>query len=57
VFLNLIPIFGVTSAYLVLGERLTLAQWVGAAIILAAVTAIVRVQQRPAPASAATGAV
>jgi drug/metabolite transporter (DMT)-like permease len=57
VFLNLIPIFGVTSAYLVLGERLTLAQWVGAAIILAAVTAIVRVQQRPASASAATGAV
>ena len=53
-FLSLIPIFGVASAYLVLGVRLTLAQWDGAVLILAAVTAIVRLQQRPASATAAT---
>jgi drug/metabolite transporter (DMT)-like permease len=52
-FLNLIPIFGVASAYMVLGERLTPAQWVGAALILAAVTAIIRVQHRPALARSA----
>jgi drug/metabolite transporter (DMT)-like permease len=46
-FLNLIPIFGVASAYLVLGERLTLAQWGGTVLILAAVTAIIRLQHQP----------
>jgi drug/metabolite transporter (DMT)-like permease len=48
-FLNLIPIFGVGGAYLILGERLTLAQWGGALLILVAVVTIVRLQQRPAP--------
>jgi drug/metabolite transporter (DMT)-like permease len=36
-FLNLIPIFGVGSAYLFLGERLTVVQWIGGALILLAV--------------------
>jgi drug/metabolite transporter (DMT)-like permease len=48
-FLNLIPIFGVGGAYLLLGERLTLAQWGGALLILAAVVTIVRLQQQPTP--------
>jgi drug/metabolite transporter (DMT)-like permease len=51
-FLNLIPIFGVGGAYLLLGERLTLAQWGGALLILVAVVTIVRLQQQPAPAQA-----
>ena len=41
-FLNLIPIFGVGSAYIFLGERLFITQWIGAIIILTAVVGIVR---------------
>lgn len=41
-FLNLIPIFGVGSAYLFLGERLALIQGLGAGLILAAVMGIGR---------------
>ena len=55
-FLNLIPIFGVGGAYLLLGERLTLAQWGGALLILVAVVTIVRLQQQPAPAQVTTQA-
>jgi drug/metabolite transporter (DMT)-like permease len=55
-FLNLIPIFGVGGAYLLLGERLTLTQWGGALFILVAVVTIVRLQQQPAPAQATTQA-
>jgi drug/metabolite transporter (DMT)-like permease len=55
-FLNLIPIFGVGGAYLLLGERLTLAQGGGALLILVAVVTIVRLQQQPAPAQATTQA-
>jgi len=36
-FLNLIPVFGIASAYLFLGERLTGAQWIGGALILGSV--------------------
>jgi drug/metabolite transporter (DMT)-like permease len=36
-FLNLIPIFGVSGAMLFLGERLGPVQWVGAALIITAV--------------------
>jgi drug/metabolite transporter (DMT)-like permease len=36
-FLNLIPVFGITTAYLFLGERLTAIQWIGAALILVSV--------------------
>jgi drug/metabolite transporter (DMT)-like permease len=43
-------------AYLVLGERLTLAQWGGALLILVAVVTIVRLQQQPAPAQVTTQA-
>lgn len=39
-FLNLIPVFGVTSAYIFLDERLTGIQWMGGAIILLAVLAL-----------------
>jgi drug/metabolite transporter (DMT)-like permease len=33
-FLNLIPVFGVATAYLFLGERLTAPQWIGAITIV-----------------------
>ena len=39
-----------------LGERLTLAQWGGALLILVAVVTIVRLQQQPAPAQVTTQA-
>lgn len=39
-FLNLIPMFGVSAAYLFLGERLVAAQWIGAAAILISVCAL-----------------
>jgi drug/metabolite transporter (DMT)-like permease len=45
-FLNLIPIFAVGGAYLFLGERLAVGQWVGAVLILAAVVMILRLQSR-----------
>jgi drug/metabolite transporter (DMT)-like permease len=38
--INLIPIFGICGAYIFLGERLLLMQWVGAAAILISVFAI-----------------
>jgi drug/metabolite transporter (DMT)-like permease len=47
-FLNLIPIFGVGGAYLLLGERLTLTQSGGALLILVAGGAIFRLQHREA---------
>jgi probable blue pigment (indigoidine) exporter len=41
VYLTLIPVFGVTAAYLLLGEELTRRQWLGAGIVLVAVVAVV----------------
>jgi drug/metabolite transporter (DMT)-like permease len=41
-FLNLIPIFGVGGAYLFLGERLTVVQWIGGTLILLAVVMVLR---------------
>ncbi len=38
----LIPVFGVTASLLVLGERLDLRQWLGAAMVLLAMVAIAR---------------
>jgi drug/metabolite transporter (DMT)-like permease len=38
----LIPVFGVAGGWAFLGERLEPVQWLGAAIVLAAVTAIAR---------------
>ncbi|MCL4301008.1 MAG: DMT family transporter [Anaerolineae bacterium] len=45
-FLNLIPIFAVGGAYAFLGERLAAVQWTGAALILVAVMAMLRFQNR-----------
>ena len=42
IFLNLTPVFGVAAAYAFLGERLTASQWLGAAIILSSVLALLR---------------
>jgi len=41
-FLNLIPIFGVGGAYIFLGERLAVLQWLGAVLILTAVVSTFR---------------
>jgi drug/metabolite transporter (DMT)-like permease len=38
----LIPIFGIAGAFLLLGDRLDIRQWIGAVIVLIAVFAIVR---------------
>lgn len=40
IFLNLTPVFGVATAYIFLGERLMPGQWLGAAMTLAAVLAL-----------------
>ena len=40
IFLNLTPVFGVAAAYVFLGERLTASQWLGAAMILLSVLAL-----------------
>ena len=39
-FINLIPIFGIAGGYVFLGERLSMAQWIGATAILISVFAI-----------------
>jgi drug/metabolite transporter (DMT)-like permease len=43
-FLALIPVFGVAGGALALGERLGPAQWIGAALVLLAVQALVRAE-------------
>jgi drug/metabolite transporter (DMT)-like permease len=53
-FLNLIPIFGVGAAYLFLGERLSLVQSIGGALILLAVAMVLRWQRGDATPSSAT---
>lgn len=40
VFINLVPVFGVTAGYLALDERLVTRQWFGAAVIVGAVVAM-----------------
>jgi probable blue pigment (indigoidine) exporter len=44
----LIPIFGVAGAFLFLGERLEPSQWVGVAVVLAAILVILRRTTVPA---------
>lgn len=44
-FLSLIPVFGVSGAYLFLGERLTLLQGLGMTIAIASVAGITQIQQ------------
>jgi drug/metabolite transporter (DMT)-like permease len=39
-FLNLIPVFGIATAYVFLGERLTATQWFGAVMIVLSVFAL-----------------
>jgi drug/metabolite transporter (DMT)-like permease len=41
-YFNVIPVFGVTFAFVFLGERLSPVQWMGAAVILVAVFELVR---------------
>lgn len=51
IFLNLTPVFGVATALIFLGERLAPSQWLGAAVILGAVMALLvrgAVDSRPA---------
>jgi drug/metabolite transporter (DMT)-like permease len=49
-FLSLIPVFGVAGGALALGERLGPSQWIGAAVVLVAVQALVRAEpDTPAP--------
>ncbi len=47
VFINLIPVFGIAAAWLLLGERLVGRQWLGAAVVVLAVTATVLARPRP----------
>jgi drug/metabolite transporter (DMT)-like permease len=51
-FLSLIPVFGVAGGAVVLGERLGPSQWIGAAVVLVAMQALVRAE-RGAPAQQA----
>lgn len=39
-FINLVPVFGIVAAYLLLNERLGLLEWLGAAIVLGAMTVL-----------------
>jgi probable blue pigment (indigoidine) exporter len=49
VFLSLIPLFGITAGWLLLGERMTSAQVVGAVVAMAAVLAMVRLRPAESP--------
>ena len=46
-FINLIPVFGIAAGHLLLDERLSGRQWIGAVLIVAAVSAFVHHQTRP----------
>ncbi len=46
-FINLVPIFGITTAALLLDERFSTRQWLGAAVTIGAVTAVAALQRRP----------
>jgi drug/metabolite transporter (DMT)-like permease len=39
-FITLVPVFGVATGYLMLGERLATSQWIGGSIVLAALTTL-----------------
>ena len=45
-FINLVPVFGVTAAAVILDERLVGRQWLGAVIVLLAVAVLALVQSR-----------
>ena len=40
VFINLVPVFGIAASFIALEERLTTQQWIGATIVIAAVTSV-----------------
>jgi drug/metabolite transporter (DMT)-like permease len=46
-FINLVPVFGVSAGALFLDERLTGRQWAGAVLIVGAVAAVIALQMRP----------
>ena len=48
----LIPVFGVAGSFVFLGERLDPVQWLGAAVVLAAVFTILRRTSGPEPEAA-----
>jgi drug/metabolite transporter (DMT)-like permease len=48
-FLNLIPVFGIGMAYAVLGERLDPIQWLGAALVVSTMLAVLLWYDRQAP--------
>jgi probable blue pigment (indigoidine) exporter len=47
IFINLVPVFGISAGALFLGERLSGRQWGGAVLIVGAVAAVVALQTRP----------
>jgi drug/metabolite transporter (DMT)-like permease len=47
-FLTLIPVFGLAAAA-ILGETLTIRQWIGAALVLGAIGALVMSQAQRQP--------
>ena len=49
-FINLVPVFGLTASYIVLGERLPGRQWIGAIVVISAVAAAALFVGRPASA-------
>lgn len=50
VFINLVPLFGITAGYFVLGEPLSSRQWLGATVVFAAVATTAFYTGRPASA-------
>ncbi len=50
-FINLVPVFGIAGAHVLLGERMTSTQWLGAGLVVCAVGAIGFLQLRKATAA------
>ena len=48
VFINLVPVFGLIAAYFLLNERLGATQWLGAGVVVLAMTLMVTGTRRPA---------
>jgi drug/metabolite transporter (DMT)-like permease len=43
-YINLIPVFGIAASYVLLGERLSARQWLGAILIVATMFVVIRSQ-------------
>lgn len=50
-FLTLIPVFGVAGGRLLLDERLTSRQWIGAGVVVGSIALVAVLTSRPAPSS------